>query len=124
MADSPRIEAFTVYDIATGAPKAGKAIGPGAAQIHFTTYQNESGVAIAPAPTISEIGGGVYGFTIVFPSAVHCISYVIDTGGDSPAHYDRFARPEDYNPDEIDEIVVSTSAITLILTRLRNLFGI
>jgi len=112
---SPHVEVFYLFD-ALGAPVAGKAIGPGAAQIHFLTYKNEAGTDVAQ-PVITEVGGGAYKFTPVFADTTHGITYIVSTGGSNPITWSRYMRPEDWN----DDLATTGSSI---LKKLARLFGV
>lgn len=118
---SPQLQEFVVYDPTTGAPKTGVAIGPGATQIHFTSYTNDAGAPLAQ-PTISEIGGGKYSFLPVF-TIDHTIDYVVSTGGNSPLYYSNFIRPEDYNIDTLTPVGAG-GIIFNMLRKILDLFGI
>lgn len=97
MPTSPKIVEFAVFNIGTGAPLTGAA-----GAMSFSTYTDETGAAITP-PAIVEIGGGLYKFTPTFPSIVHGIAYMINTGA-NPTYLSGYIRPEDYFIDEIDLI--------------------
>lgn len=73
----------------------------------FDEYQDDLGAPIA-TPTITDIGGGFYKFTPVFP-ANRWISFLIDTDtGGNPAKISGSIRPEDYN---IDNLTTDTSTL-------------
>jgi hypothetical protein len=99
---SPKIEVFFVYD-GTGAPLTG--LTP-----TFEVYKDDLGANLTQ-PTITEIGGGAYKFTPVFP-ANRGIAYIVLTGG-NPARIAKFIRPEDYNLDNADVPTSSRAASTL-----------
>lgn len=101
---SPKLEVFFLFDQTTGEPVTGQT------GIAFETYKNDQGVNVLPQPTISEIGGGAYGFLPVFADADRGIVYVIECGSDvSPARVSRYMRPEDWRTDNVD-VAVSTRA--------------
>lgn len=91
---SPQIAVFFLFD-GTGAPLAG--VVP-----TFNAYRRDDGVdLIGTAPAITEIGGGAYKFTPVFP-ADHGIAYVIDGGVTaSPRYQGKYIRPEDFAVDDL-----------------------
>lgn len=93
---SPKLEVFFLFNQTTGAPKTGQG------GISFSCYKNSNGADLTP-PTISEIGGGAYGFIPTLPSDASLgLVYVINTGsGVMPTHVTRYVRPEDYTTDEI-----------------------
>ena len=95
MANSPKLETFVVFKPAINLPW------PGHTGMAFTTYITDLGVPVAQ-PSIVEIGGGMYGFTPVFASAVRGISYILDTNGANPTYFSRYMRPEDWNADNAD----------------------
>lgn len=97
---SPKLEVFFIYNLATGAPQTG------IAGITFDTYKNDLGVNVAN-PTISEIGGGAYGFTPVFADPARAIVYVINVNNVaySPQRVARFMRPEDWTTDDISTLL-------------------
>lgn len=94
---SPKIEVFFLYDSA-GAPLTG-------ATPTFDTYRRDDGTdLIGSAPAITEIGGGAYKFTPVFPTD-HGIAYVIDGGASAnPRRLARYARPEDFATDLVQDL--------------------
>lgn len=93
---SPRIVAFFLYDETTGTPLTG-------AVPVFDTYKDDTGTNLT-APAITEIGGGAYKFTPVFPTNKGIV-YVIDgTAGSTPRRQSAFLRPEDYNLDVITDL--------------------
>src|SRR5262245_53281190 len=94
---SPKIEVFFIYDNG-GVPIAG-------ATPTFETYKDDLGANLSQ-PSITEVGGGAYKFTPVFPSN-RGIVYVVLTGG-NPARLAKFIRPEDFNLDNAD---VPTSSV-------------
>jgi len=105
---SPTTEVFFVYNLADGTPLTGAAAG-----MSFDTYKNSSGTNITPQPTITEIGGGAYGFTPSFSDANHGTVYVLNTGTNgNPARVARYMRPEDYAPDSILTIVTQIQSYT------------
>jgi len=97
---SPTTEIFFVYDLTTGVPLTGAA-----GSFSFTTYKDETGSNLSH-PTITEIGGGAYGFDITFASPDHGVVYVLSTGANgNPQHVARYARPEDFFTDTIYTVV-------------------
>jgi len=93
---APKIAVFFIYSEMTGAPL------PGATPV-FDSYVDDTGTPVAP-PVISEIGGGAYKFTPVFPTDKGLV-YVIDSGiGATPRYQAGFLRPEDYNIDFITDL--------------------
>lgn len=91
---SPKVEVFFAYDSVTGLPK------PGLVPT-FSSYVDETGVAILPQPTITDVGGGAYVFTPVFANPAKGIIYQVATGA-SPGYWGRYMRPEDWNDDNAD----------------------
>lgn len=87
---SPKIITFFVFDGANN-PQLG-------ATPTFETYKDNTGANLAQ-PTIFEMGGGAYYFTPIFPSNKG-IAFLIDTGH-NPPKLNGYARPEDYNIDNI-----------------------
>jgi hypothetical protein len=87
---SPKLEVFFLYNATTGAPLTGQT------GLTFTSYKNDLGTNLAQ-PTISELGGGAYGFTPVFADLARGITYLVNTNGAVPAYFSRFMRPEDWN---------------------------
>ncbi len=101
---SPKIEVVFIYD-QNGDPLPGQTIGVG--EVEFLVYQDDLGAPISP-PTITEVGGGAYKFTPVFPSN-RGIIYIMATGtAGNPKSIAKFMRPEDFNIDNAD---VPTSSI-------------
>ncbi len=97
---SPKMEVFFVKSTEDNLPLTG-AVG----DMEFETYVNDLGAPITP-PTIVEIGGGLYGFTPVFASAIRGIAYVLTTTAlGNPDRVYRYMRPEDWNPDKIDTLM-------------------
>lgn len=94
---SPKIEVFFLYD-GTGAPLTG--VVP-----TFDTYRRDDGTdLIGTAPAITEIGGGAYKFTPVFPTD-HGIAYVVNGGASAnPRRSARYMRPEDYATDLVQDL--------------------
>lgn len=88
---SPRLEVLFFYDASTGAPLTG--LSPS-----FTSYRNDLGTSLTP-PTITEIGGGAYGFTPVFSDPARAIAYVAYGGSGSAPRYSRLMRSEDWAAD-------------------------
>lgn len=95
---SPKLEVFFLFD-GTGAPKTGHT------GMSFSAYKDDLGVDVTPQPTISELGGGAYGFLPAFADPARGIFYVLDTNGMSPLYYTRYMRPEDWSADSIDRIL-------------------
>lgn len=86
---SERLIVFAIYSAATGAPLASQAP-------TFVTIREDNGTAIAPAPAITEIGGGLYKFTAPLPASGRGVAYVIDCGAASAARYmDGYYSPEE-----------------------------
>jgi hypothetical protein len=101
---SPKIEVVFIYD-QNGDPLPGLTIGSGG--VEFASYKDDLGVNLS-MPTITEIGGGAYKFTPVFPSN-RGIVYVLKTGPTgNPKYVAKFMRPEDFNLDNAD---VPTSSV-------------
>lgn len=93
---SPQIVVFFLYDESAGTPLTG-------ATPTFTTYKDDTGTTLA-FPTITEVGGGAYKFTPVFPTNKGIV-YVVDGGaGSIPRHQAAFVRPEDYFLDIIKDL--------------------
>ncbi len=77
----------------------------GVVGLSFTTYKKDTGADVTP-PSITEIGGGAYGFTPVFADTSHGIAYVLDCGATvQPSFVARFMRPEDWITDEIQTLI-------------------
>lgn len=94
------MEVFFVKSTATNLPLTGAA-----GTMAFETYVNDLGAAVTP-PSIVELGGGLYGFTPVFASAIRGIAYVVTTTAlGNPDRVYRYMRPEDWNPDKIDTLM-------------------
>lgn len=92
---SPKIEVFFLYDSA-GAPLTG-------ATPVFDTYKDDLGTNLAQ-PSITEIGGGAYKFTPVLDPA-RGIAYVVDGGASAnPRRLARYARPEDFATDLVQDL--------------------
>lgn len=103
---SPKIIVFWLYDATTGARLTG-------ATPTFEIYQDDTGAAITPQPTITEIGGGAYKFTPVFPTD-KWILYVINTGaGVIPAKKEATLRPEDYIEDALEAGLIDLTDVAL-----------
>lgn len=97
---SPHLEVFFVRNPATGNPLTGAA-----GSLSFATYTDDTGVAVTPVPTISEVGGGLYKFLATLPvSPSRGLTYVISTSGNEPEYVWRFVRPEDWNDDQITDL--------------------
>lgn len=98
---SPKLEAFAIFNLSTGAPMTGQA-----GSMSFLTYKDDTGVNVTPVPTIVEIGGGWYGFLPSFPANPNKgVVYTVDTGPNAnPTKVTRYMRPEDYNADAIPTI--------------------
>lgn len=101
---SPKVEVFFAFDSITGLPK------PGLAPT-FSKYTDETGAAIVPQPSISDVGGGAYEFTPVFANPAHGIIYQAATGA-SPGYWGRYMRPEDWNDDNSDVLASLIKAKT------------
>lgn len=96
---SPRLEAFALYDRATGGLLEGQE-----SLVSFLTYSDDAGNALS-APAIAEIGGGWYSFLPVFADPDRGIVYTIDTGFNAnPAKLSRYIRPEDWNADYVQTV--------------------
>lgn len=94
---SPQIIVFTIFDSSNN-PLTGQA-----GLMSFTTYKNEIGTNLS-APTIVEVGGGAYKFTPTFATN-HGIAWVINTGaGANPPSLFGYIRPEDFYPDQIQDL--------------------
>lgn len=95
---SPKLEAFQVYNISTGAPLTGAAGG-----MSFAAYKDSTGANLV-APAITEIGGGWYGFVPTLPVDPNKgLVYTVATGA-APTYVGRYVRPEDYTTDDIPTI--------------------
>jgi hypothetical protein len=107
---SPKLEAFALFHLTTGNPLTGQA-----GAMSFLTYKDDLGANVFPLPTITEIGGGWYGFSPTFPvSPLRAVVYTVDTGANgNPAKVGRYMRPEDYNADGIPDLQT-------MLTQLRD----
>jgi hypothetical protein len=95
---SPQIVVFFLYSETTGGPLTG-------ATPTFETYLDTSGGAVGN-PAISEVGGGAYKFTPVFPTDKGLL-YIIDAGvgaGANPRFQSGFLRPEDFNIDVLTDL--------------------
>lgn len=87
---SPQIVVFHLYDSVSGAPKTGVA-----GQLSFTKYADDAGNALTP-PTLTEIAGGAYKFTPVFPGSNN-IAYMLNAGsGVTPAYLGGSILPSDF----------------------------
>jgi hypothetical protein len=84
---SPKIVVFHVLDAGTGAPETG--LSP-----TFVTYKDFAGVNLTQ-PTITEIGGGAYKFTPVFPTD-QGIAFVINPNDATTKRYVGSRRPEEF----------------------------
>lgn len=93
---SPKIVIFFLFDEATGVPLTG-------ATPTFDTYKDDAGVDVSQ-PTITEIGGGAYKFTPVFPTDKG-LAFLVNGGvGSAPRRQSGFLRPEDYNLDILTDL--------------------
>lgn len=97
---SPKIEAFALFNLTTGAPLTGQV-----ASMSFLTYKDTSGADVV-APTVVEVGGGWYYFEPELPANPDLgLVYVLDTGtGANPTKISRYIRPEDYTTDAIPAV--------------------
>lgn len=86
-APSPAILVFGIYDLVSGSPKTG--VTP-----TFSTYDDQNGVPQAQ-PTITEIGGGLYGFIPSF-ATVNEIAFTVNTTA-NPSFISGYARVEDFS---------------------------
>lgn len=94
---SPKLEVFALFDLTTNAILTGQVP-------TFLTYKNDLGVNVAQ-PTISEIGGGLYGFLPAFTDG-RGIGYIIDTGANAnPTRISRYMRAEDYIGEDVNDFV-------------------
>lgn len=105
---SPKILVFALFRASDGTPFTGQTP-------TFSNYTDETGSAVTP-PAISEIGGGLYKFTPVFPTD-HGIAFVIDAGASAASRYVYgYLRPEDYYLDKIldlqDEVLGKWEVVT------------
>ncbi len=90
---SPKMQLFFLTSASTGAPL------PGVVPV-FTSYTDETGASITP-PAITEVGGGVYKFTPVFPTD-KIVVFVIDGTSATAGRYQYgYLRPEDFYEDYI-----------------------
>ncbi len=96
MANSPKNMAFFLYIESTGAPKTG-------ATPTFTTYKDMDGNNLSQ-PGITEIGGGAYEFTPVFPAETGIVAVIDGGAGNSPRYQSVALRPEDYNVDLLTDL--------------------
>jgi hypothetical protein len=71
--------AFAIFDAATGSPSA-------SASPVFTRYVSAAGVALS-APSIVNLGGGLYGFTIASSDAASGVAFEIDNGAGFEPRY-------------------------------------
>lgn len=95
---SPKEVVFFVYDASTGAGKTGWT-----GSLTFDIYINDVGGAISQ-PTITEVGGGAYKFTPVFPANTPIICIVNGTVAVFPQRQSFYLRPEDYLVDSIQDL--------------------
>jgi hypothetical protein len=93
---SPKVVCFFLFNESTGAPLTG-------ATPTFTTYKNTDGTDVAN-PSITEIGGGVYKFTPIFPTDKGLVFVVNGGAGSTPRYQSAFLRPEDYNLDALTDL--------------------
>jgi hypothetical protein len=100
---SPRLEVFFLFESDGVTPLTGHT------GMTFTTYKNDLGDDLAQ-PTVTEIGGGAYKFTILYPDDRGVI-YVLDTDGANPAAITRFARVEDYAAEAMGDFQDGLDAI-------------
>lgn len=93
---SPKNVVFFLFDETTGAPYTG-------ATPTFDTRLDTTGATVA-APVITELGGGAYIFTPVFPTD-RGLAFVVNGGvGTNPRRQSIFLRPEDYDIDLIVDL--------------------
>lgn len=123
---SPRTQVFALYDSGTGAIITNATIA-NPAGVHFTTYKDSLGNAVA-TPDISNLGDGLYGFTPNFPVNPDLgVLFVIETK-QSPAYYAGYIRPEDYATEELTTDVGTLSSdvddISIKVNKICNLLGI
>jgi len=108
---SPQLQEFCIVDASTGVEVIGATIGPSG--IHFSYYKDETGANLS-MPTITEKGGGWYGFLPVFTTG-HCIQYSIQCGSAYvPSVVSNFLRPEDYAAELLDTSTLSTKLDELL----------
>lgn len=93
---SPKIVTFFLYDEATGLPLTG-------ASPAFDTYKDTDGSNVSQ-PTITEVGGGCYKFTPVFPTDKGLVFIINGGAGVIPRRQSGFMRPEDYNLDILTDV--------------------
>ena len=71
----------------------------------FAVYKDDTGSDVAQ-PAITEVGGGAYKFTPVFPTDKGLV-YILDTDGGFPAYLARYMRPEDYLDQALSDASLS-----------------
>lgn len=94
---SPKIIIFFLFDETTGAPLVG-------ATPTFDTYKDSDGLDISP-PAVTNLGGGAYKFTPVFPTDKGLCFVVNGGAGSAPRRQSGFLRPEDYALDGVVDLV-------------------
>lgn len=104
---SPRDVVFELFD-ASAVPLTGQAPS-------FTSYRDNTGTPVTP-PAITELGGGQYKFTPVFPSNKY-LACMIDGGASAnPRYQGLYVRPEDYDVDLIGGISTAVAGMATSVT--------